>query len=185
MTDIERGQKTMLTRFREANKDREDLLLALDLALYTGQRQGDILAMSESDYDGKHIKVLQNKTGTFVKIKVIEPLKSRLDSLPRGRFRMLLSRSGKPYKEHHFRRQFRKAILEAGLGGLVFHGLRKTATIKLIEAGCTDAQAQAITGHKTGEMIRHYRAQADATKLANEAMEKLEQSQYSLLNSEK
>jgi hypothetical protein len=35
---------------------------AVVLALWTGQRQGDLLALPWSAYDGKHIRLRQSKT---------------------------------------------------------------------------------------------------------------------------
>jgi integrase len=39
------------------------------------------------------------------------------------------------------------AILQAGLDGLRFQDLRRTAVVRLAEAGCTDPEIAAITGH--------------------------------------
>ena len=59
-----------------------------------------------------------------------------------------------------FRTNFRKELEEVGLLGLdpplTFHGLRKNATVALIEAGCTEAEAKSITGHKITQMITKY-----------------------------
>lgn len=38
---------------------------------------------------------------------------------------------------------------------LVFHGLRKSAVVFLLEAGCADAEVAAITG-QSREMVEHY-----------------------------
>jgi integrase len=52
--------------------------LALTLALWTGQRQGDLLRLPWSAYDGTHIRLRQGKTGTRVVIPVGAPLKTAL-----------------------------------------------------------------------------------------------------------
>jgi len=62
------------------------------------------------------------------------------------------------------------AIREAGL---VFHGLRKSAAVKLAEAGCTDAEIAAITG-QTRQMVEHYTKGVDQRRLTVEAMRKWE-----------
>jgi integrase len=46
------------------------LHLRLLLALWTGQRQGDLLRLPWSAYDGTHIRLRQGKTGTRVVIPV-------------------------------------------------------------------------------------------------------------------
>jgi hypothetical protein len=43
-----------------------------------------------------------------------------------------------------------------GEGSYVPHGLRATAAIRLIEAGCSEDQAAAITGHRDLNVLRGY-----------------------------
>ena len=40
-----------------------EIKLALVLALWTGQRQGDLLRLPWSSYDGSHLRLRQSKTG--------------------------------------------------------------------------------------------------------------------------
>ena len=56
------------------------LHLPLLLALWTGQRQGDLLRLPWSAYDGTHIRLRQSKTGERVTIPVGAPLKAALDA---------------------------------------------------------------------------------------------------------
>jgi integrase len=56
---------------------------------------------------------------------------------------------------------------------LVFHGLRKSAVNRLLEAGCTTAQVSSITGHSI-QMVEHYARQVDQPKLARAAIRMLE-----------
>ena len=60
------------------------LQLALLLALWTGQRQGDLLRLPWSAYDGSYIRLRQSKTGARVVIPVGAPLKAALDITPRS-----------------------------------------------------------------------------------------------------
>src|SRR5262249_32420146 len=55
------------------------LHLPLLLALWTGQRQGDLLRLPWSAYDGNRIRLRQSKTGARVSFKVGAPLKAALD----------------------------------------------------------------------------------------------------------
>src|SRR5262249_33660889 len=59
------------------------LHLPLHLALWTGQRQGDLLRLPWSAYDGTHIRLRQSKTGARVVIPVGAPLKAVLDAVPK------------------------------------------------------------------------------------------------------
>ncbi len=80
-----------------------------------------------------------------------------------------------PYKADYFKRQFKSAIRKTGLpDDLVFHGLRKTATIMLAESGCTTEQIKAITGHRTDKMAAYYSQQANQKTLARAAIKKFE-----------
>jgi integrase len=61
------------------------LHLPLLLALWTGQRQGDLLRLTWSAYDGETIRLRQSKTGARVSIPVGTPLKDRPHELePKG-----------------------------------------------------------------------------------------------------
>ena len=55
----------------------------------------------------------------------------------------------------------------------VFHGLRKSAVVFLLEAGCTDAEVSAITG-QSRQMVEHYAKQVNQKKLAAAAVLKWE-----------
>jgi integrase len=59
------------------------LHLPLILALWTGQRQGDLLRLPWSAYNGTDIRLRQSKTGARVVIPVGGPLKAMLDAMPR------------------------------------------------------------------------------------------------------
>jgi integrase len=56
------------------------LHLPLLLALWTGQRQGDLLRLAWSAYDGTRIRLRQSKTGATVSIPAGAPLKAALDA---------------------------------------------------------------------------------------------------------
>lgn len=60
--------------------------------------------------------------------------------------------------------------------GLVFHGLRKSAVVFLLEDGSTTAEVQAITG-QSQQMVEHYARQVNQRKLATAAVLKWEHQQ--------
>ncbi|MGE4352188.1 MAG: tyrosine-type recombinase/integrase, partial [Bdellovibrionales bacterium] len=90
---------------------------------------------------------------------------------------IITTAAGKPYKPDHFKHEWKRWTDKASLQGLVFHGLRKTATGNLAEAGCTSEQIKAITGHKTDCMVSHSVAGAKQKERAKAAMKKLETAQ--------
>lgn len=61
-----------------------------------------------------------------------------------------------------------------GEGNYVPHGLRATAAIRLIEAGCSEDQAAAITGHRDLSVLRGYVWERNQAKLARQAIRKQE-----------
>ncbi|WP_238121742.1 MULTISPECIES: tyrosine-type recombinase/integrase [unclassified Xanthobacter] len=150
--------------------------LAFMLALWTGQRQGDLLSLVWSAYDGGKIRLRQNKTGARVVIPVGAPLKALLDSAPRRSPVMLVTLEGKPWTPDGFRVSWRKACTKAGIVGLTFNDLRGTAVTRLALAGCTEAEIATLTGHSLRDvrsiLDAHYLARDPA--LAESAIRKLE-----------
>jgi integrase len=152
------------------------LHLALLLALWTGQRQGDLLRLPWSAYDGTHIRLRQSKTGARVVIPVGAPLKVMLDATTKHSIIMLTNHNGQPWTADGFRASWRRACAAAGVTGVTFHDLRGTAVTRLAIAGCSEAEIAAITGHS----LRDVHAILDAhylhrdPVLAESAIRKLE-----------
>jgi integrase len=117
------------------------------LALWTGQRQGDLLRLTWSAYDGRTIRLKQSKTGTRVEIPVGAPLKAVLNATERLSPIILLTTDGKPWTPDGFRASFAKARDKAGIQDVTFNDLRGTAVTRLAVAGCTEAEIATITGH--------------------------------------
>lgn len=128
-----------------------ELQFALLLALWTGQRQGDLLKLSWSAYDGQTIRMRQGKTRQTVIIPVGTPLKAALDAAARRERSavtiLTTGRGGRPYTESGFRSSWGKAFERSGLSDLHFHDLRGTAVTRLALAGCTVPEIASITGH--------------------------------------
>jgi integrase len=153
--------------------------LAMQLALWTGQRQGDLLALTWAAYDGKHIRLKQGKTGRFVTIPVAGALKSLLSldlQKSQGGYVMLNPTDGKKWTEDAFRGVWAKEFKRSGLSALTFHDLRGTAVLRLALAGCTVPEIAVITGHSlatVNQILDKYYFSRDI-ELANSAMAKLE-----------
>jgi integrase len=153
----------------------EPLQRALVLALETGQRQGDLLALPWSAFDGTFIRLRQNKTRARVNIPVTRRLRAVLDNTKRVATTILTDRNGRPWGEKNFQNQWRYVTRKVGINDLHFHDLRGTAVTRLAEAGCTTAEIAAITGHSmrdVGRIFDRYLARTD--KLAVAAIAKLE-----------
>jgi integrase len=162
---------------------------ALMLALWTGQREGDLLRLPWSAYDGKHIRLRQSKGGKAVVIPVSYVLKPILDKMERRSTQILVTSKRKrsadgqkiaqPWTESGFRASWRKAVAKAGITGLTFHDLRGSAVVRLALAGATVPEIATFTGHslKDVESIldKHYLGRD--VKLAELAMRKLERNE--------
>lgn len=83
------------------------LRLAFMLALWTGQRQGDLLRLPWSSYDGAHIRLRQSKTGARVTIKVGAPLKVLLDATKKEAVQILITSDKTAWTESGFRASWR------------------------------------------------------------------------------
>ena len=133
----------------------EPLRLAFLLAIWTGQRQGDLLKLPWSAWDKTpapkaphgRIKLKQSKTGKAVAVAVSTPLKDALDATPRQSPIILLSSEGKPWTADGFSSSWRKACKKASIVGLTFNDLRGSFVTRAAITGGTEAEIATATGH--------------------------------------
>lgn len=158
-------------------------------ALWTGQRQGDLLKLTWHQYDGQFLRVKQGKTNKRVRIPVSGLLKDVLDKLKEnaptdGKVagRILLNSRGLEWSEDGFRASWAKAYTKAGMPAdeddkLHFHDLRGTAVTRLALAGCTTSEIASFTGHslKDVEALLDAHYLGGRFELAEQALFKLEQ----------
>jgi integrase len=159
----------------------EVMRLAFRLALWTGQRQGDLRRVPWSAYDGKFIRLKQSKSakpGKSVTIPVGGPLKAMLDEAAKAKKGpLILTRpDGQSFTRDAFKCAWQRAREKAGIKDLTFHDLRGTAVTRLAVAGCTEAEIASITGHSLGDvrsiLDAHYLHRDP--QLAENAIRKLE-----------
>jgi integrase len=158
----------------------EHLRRVVVLALYTGQRRGDLCTLRWSAYDGHAIRLTQEKTAEPVVIPCHAALKSELDAWRQGPIvgiaeaTILTDARGKPWKPNLLSHYLPAALVRIGLSNeLNVHGLRKLAATNLAEAACTAHEIAAITGHKTLAMVELYTRTADQQRLAGAAIMRL------------
>src|SRR5215467_10710595 len=146
--------------------------LALALLLYTGQRRSDVVRMGRQHIRNGALTVKQQKTGTELPpIPVLPELQAVLDATPSEHLTFLVTATGKPYGGNAFSEQFRKWCNAAGLPQRCkVHGLRKEACRRLAEAGCSEKQIAAISGHASLDEVARYTKAADKARLARDAM---------------
>lgn len=158
---------------------------AVIIALHSGQRQGDVLAMPARIFDDERIRLTQFKRGALVDAPLTPPLAARV-ALIRSRWRQagVAARAtivadpttGAAYGGDAFRKAFSRVRaaaaarhpelaaaerMQPALADLRFQDLRDTAVTRLAMAGCNLGHVASITGHSpehiTG-VIRHYLA---------------------------
>ena len=160
------------------------------LALWMGQREGDLLNLLRFAYDGSDIRLVQSKSirlGNMKKarrvcIPVGSPLKAMLDAMPRQSDEHLpLNSDGQPWTEDGFCSSWRKECKRRGIVGVTFNDLRGTAVTRLALVECSEPQIATITGHT----LSHVRSILDAhyfhrhPELGQQAIRKLEAGTYS------
>ena len=140
---------------------------AMDLALLTGQRQGDILDLTWDRVHEGHIEIRQGKTGKLLGIRItnaIEEVLLRARQRPpmMPRHFVVRTRHGEPYSHEGFRAMWQRVMNEALSIGVLkqrysFHDIRaKCASDKVDKVGLTDASA--LLGHSsTGLTNRVYK----------------------------
>jgi len=146
--------------------------LALALLLYTAQRRSDVVRMGRQHIRNGALTVKQQKTGTGLPPIPVHPhLQAVLDATPSEHLTFLVTATGKPYGGNAFSAQFRNWCEAAGLPKRCKpHGLRKAACRRLAEAGCSEKQIAAISGHASLDEVARYTKAADKARLARDAM---------------
>ena len=145
--------------------------LAMALMLYTGQRRSDVLRIGRTAC----AQWCAAPSTTKDEREVGNPGPSRalaiLEEAPGQHLTYLTTRDGSPFSPAGFGNLFQDWCNEAGLPkGLSAHGLRKACCTRLAEAGCSEKQIAAISGHLSMSEVARYTKAADQARLARDAM---------------
>ena len=130
---------------------------ALIIALHTGQRQGDILRLAWTAYDGSSLRLRQGKSarqGAQAPLITFnaKALRRVLDGMPRVSTVILTTKTGQPFKEEIFRELWERSTMRPSLSDLHFHDFAGRRSRCLSEAGLTPQQIAPITGHSLKTM---------------------------------
>jgi len=135
---------------------RADLARVITLAAHTGQRGSDLIRMGWGDvetYNGLDgINVTQKKTGRVVWVPILSTLAHAMQTWERSPGPFLRRLDGLPWRRidltnlwaHH--RNERPELEELKRAGLVLHGLRGHACVRLRRAGATALQIADMVG---------------------------------------
>lgn len=153
----------------------EHLRRVVLLAAYTGQRRGDLCALTWANYDGKTLTLTQHKTGTPMVIAVHPALKRELDNWKPAAITLtiLANKRGRPWDPDTLTNSLARALREIGLPKITVHGLRSMFASELASQGASIHMIQAGTGHRTLGMVAHYTRAADQRRLNQDAISML------------
>jgi integrase len=164
---------------------RPDVARAITLAVSTGQRGSDVVRMRPCDVEVNKghpgILVRQKKTDVRLWVPFLPPLIEALaswDYEPGSIVPFILRPNGKPHTRqtfawHWYAERIRNpALASLNEAGLVMHGLRATAVVRLRKAGLSVLQVCDIVG-MSESMVSRYCRLADKTDRAISAIEAL------------
>lgn len=98
------------------------------MALWTMQRQSDLLTMPTLAFDDERVSIKQQKTGARVRITAAPDILPILRKAKEaGRQRVLVNSFGQNWTSSGFRASWRKEMARLGIEGVTFHDLRGTA----------------------------------------------------------
>lgn len=151
----------------------ETVRTACELILGTGQRPSAAITMRRDDFQGEYMTVRDEKGDRAWEVFCPADLRAYLARLPVKGAYVLAKNLTQPRGYYAVESAFRKwrAPLGDKAARYSLHGLRKLAIIRLAEAGCTDAEIQAVTG-QTAQTVAYYRRLADPKKLSRAAQER-------------
>lgn len=147
---------------------------AIALAIYTGIREGDIVALSRATINGDWIELAQSKTRRPHAAYITRSLRSILAAIPaHNATTLLVSSKGAPWTLEGLKTswsRYRDDMEARGLigPGVRFHGLRHTGATILEENGYEESQTRHFLGHGPKTVSGHYAKSAKRMALVTE-----------------
>jgi integrase len=137
------------------------------VAYHVANRKGELfhLEWSDVELDGNPpVFTLwpgetKNKDGRTLPIlpgEMLDTLRGLKACSRPGETHVFLNAEGRPLAAHMMRRAWSAACTRAGLPGLLFHDLRRSAVRNLRRAGVTETVARQFSGHKTAAVFSRY-----------------------------
>jgi integrase len=124
----------------------------IQLALETGMRRGEILALKTEDIDweGRALVIRDSKNGQGRTIPLTRAAMAVLGSLPSAQGKLL------PITANALRLAWERLRKRAGMPDLHFHDLRHEAISQFFERGLSVPEVALISGHKDVRMLFRY-----------------------------
>lgn len=156
-----------IRRFRERWPEGSAPRLAMELAMWSGQRRSDLVRLGWSDIEGELLVIhAQAKTQEPAFIRVEGGLKRTLSFAPKGE-RFLLTSHGRPWgSPQAFGNAFHQWCVAAGMPEhCAIHGLRKAFCAHWAEQGKSTHEIAAMSGHLSINEVDRYTRAADRRRL--------------------
>ncbi len=136
------------------------------LALYTGMRAGEISSLRRNQVDLKKrtVTLMETKNGSTRTVPLSRSAEQVMRVAMKNPVRPFdtdLLFFGEPGRDgvrrpYDFKLEWHRKLAAAKITGLRFHDLRHEAVSRLVEAGLSDQEVAAISGHKSMQMLRRY-----------------------------
>jgi integrase len=130
------------------------------LALITGARIGEVLALKWEDVSEAELLLLETKNGKSRRLPRSPGIDAVLKACVRGSSAWLFTnpRTHEPYTVNGVAHVFKRTVVRAGIltGDVSLHTLRHTALSRMIAAGIDDHTVMALSGHSSTRMLERY-----------------------------
>lgn len=139
-------------------KRSHELRVLFLLALATGMRQGELMALTwdRVDLTRRVIVLYETKNRTPRGVPIPEPVVPELRSLTRRLDSPLLFRFRTKLPWNTFRKDWEAAMKEAGVKGAVFHSVRHSTASHATMSGASTREVMDLLGHKSEAMAKRY-----------------------------
>lgn len=143
--------------------------LALEIAINTGLRRGDIARIGRQHVRNGLIEIRTEKTGVQLYIPILPKLAEAIEAGPVGDMVFLTGkRGGRPMTKESVGNLFRDWAKAAGISKRL-HGLRKLCATIIADDGASELELQALFGWITNNQSAVYTAEANKKRLAMQA----------------
>jgi integrase len=174
-TGFEPWTEADIAKFRSHWPEGTPRRIAFEILLFTGLRRSDAVRIGRQHIQGNRIVTKIKKSGDEVEVSIpIHPeFRAVLDTINHDHLNFITTERGAARSEKAFTNWIIEAARDAGLPPHRSpHGLRKSACIRLAEAGCSASEIMSITGHRNLAEVETYVSKANKTKLADSAITK-------------
>jgi len=146
---------------------------AVRLAVNTGLRQGDLIALPWSATTDISIRWRTSKRGKDAIIPITPPLRELLAGIPKRSPVILTSSTGRAWTSDGLRSSFTRARADAGIEGLTWHDFRGTAVTQLAKTRLTTRDIARIIGWSETRVEQIMTRYVSADALAQDMLKRM------------